>query len=126
MDGKLNRREQLLKLFADLSPEDQHALLAFAAFLAERPTLKAIPNEGAIPQASATPKVIPRPPGETVVGAIKRLSLTYPMLDRSTMFNEVSALMSQHIMQGRPAPEVIDELEAVFARQYYAWSKTGA
>lgn len=52
------------------------------------------------------------------MGAIKRLSLTYDMIDRGTMLNETSALMSAHILQGRAASEVIDELEALFARYY--------
>jgi hypothetical protein len=53
-----------------------------------------------------------------VVKAIKRLSESYFMLDKDHMINETSALMAQHIMQGRAAAEVIDELEAVFSRHY--------
>jgi hypothetical protein len=34
------------------------------------------------------------------------------------MLNETSGLMTEHLMQGRPAPEVIDELEALFRRHY--------
>jgi hypothetical protein len=40
------------------------------------------------------------------------------MLDKAKMLNETSALMAQHIMQGRDAEEVIDELEQVFATHY--------
>lgn len=40
------------------------------------------------------------------------------MLDRSAMLNDTSSLMAGHIIRGRPAAEVIDELEALFARQY--------
>lgn len=64
------------------------------------------------------PEIIPRPETETVVGAIKRLSLSYPMLDKKHMLHEVSGLMAEHVMKGRPAIEVIDELEIVF-EQYY-------
>jgi hypothetical protein len=31
---------------------------------------------------------------------------------------EASQFMAQHALEGRPAHEVIDELEAVFARHY--------
>jgi hypothetical protein len=49
---------------------------------------------------------------------MKRLSATYHMLDKSKLLNETSALMAQHVMQGRPAHEVIDELEVVFELHY--------
>jgi hypothetical protein len=45
---------------------------------------------------------MPRPSQESVVAAIKRLSKTYEMLDRGPMLNETSALMSAHVLQGRP------------------------
>ena len=64
------------------------------------------------------PERIPRPKEESVVGAIKRLSHSYFMLDRSAMLNDTSSLMGAHVLQGRPASEVIDELEALFARHY--------
>jgi hypothetical protein len=40
------------------------------------------------------------------------------MLDKAKLLNETSALMAQHVMQGRPAEEVIDELEIVFEMHY--------
>ena len=55
---------------------------------------------------------------ESVIAAIKRLSATYPMLDKGKVFNDTSSLMSQHIIQGREAVEVIDELEALFQQEY--------
>lgn len=103
---------RLLKLFRRLDPADQETLLAFAAFLVER----AQPASGG--GAPREPRHRPRPERETVVAAIKRLSLTYDMLDRGPMLNETSALMSAHVLQGRAATEVIDEIEALFARHY--------
>lgn len=50
--------------------------------------------------------------------AIKRLTRTYPMLDRRKLMGPTSLLVSQHALQGRPAAAVIDELEMVFARHY--------
>ncbi|MHB1529637.1 MAG: Crp/Fnr family transcriptional regulator [Acidiferrobacteraceae bacterium] len=107
----MNRNERrLLAIFREIPDEQQSFLLAFAEFLearsrAERPV-------------SLEPVPIPVPENETVVKAIKRLSATYPMLDRSRVFNDTSSLMMQHVAQGRPAVEVIAELEALFQRLY--------
>ena len=53
-----------------------------------------------------------------MVVAIKRLRATYPMLDPAKLLNETHDLMTQHVMQGRKAAEVIDELEVLFRRYY--------
>jgi hypothetical protein len=65
--------------------------------------------------------------GETVVAAIRRLSASYPMLDRRRLLNTTSSLMAQHILQGRAAAEVIDQLEQAFLEHYRelvdAWNR---
>ena len=77
-----------------------------------------------VPAATVTPAVIPspepieRPASETVVGALKRLSRTYPMLDKSRMLSATSDLVAQHILQGTAASEAIDALEQVFREHY--------
>ena len=71
------------------------------------------------------PQPIPRPESETVVGAIKRLSATFPMLDRAKLLNETSVLVTQHVMRGRDATEVIEELEVLFRRHYEEHSRGG-
>ena len=101
---------QLLELFGLLDKERRRTLLAFAEFLAQRGAQRQAP----LP----TPRSIPRPRKEGVVAAIKRLSTTYPMLDKAQILNETSGLMAEHVMQGRPASEVIDELEKLFAAHY--------
>ncbi len=53
-----------------------------------------------------------------MVGAIRRLAESYPMLDRGALLHETSALVSAHVLQGRPAGSVIDELEALFHDHY--------
>lgn len=103
---------RLLKLFRRLAPADRETLLAFAAFLGERAEPA---SDGGAPRE---PRHRPRPERESVVAAIKRLSQTYEMLDRGPMLEETSTLMSAHILQGRSATEVIDEIEALFARHY--------
>lgn len=102
--------KNLLECFRRLPDAERDTLVAFAEFLVER-------TEDAQP-VDTQPKSIPRPDEESVIGAIKRLSETYHMLDRSKMLHETSALMAQHVMQGREATEVIDELEIVFRRYH--------
>jgi hypothetical protein len=106
-------QRRLLKLFSGLGEQDRSALLAFAQFLDQR---RSEPPEPRKPLPE--PDEIPRPAQESVVGAIKRLAKTYYMLDTQAIFNETASLMTAHIMQGRPAPEVIDELEALFEQRY--------
>jgi hypothetical protein len=50
--------------------------------------------------------------------ALKRLSATYPMLDRKKLLDATSTLVMQHLVVGRGKVEVIDELEIVFRREY--------
>jgi hypothetical protein len=99
---------RLTQLFNRLPTAERETLLAFAEFLVTR---SAVPLD-------ITPRPMERPAQESVVAAIKRLSAGYPMLDRSKMLHETSGLMTEHLMQGRPAAEVIDELEALFQRHY--------
>ena len=102
--------KQLLDLFDQLAPEQQDGLIAFAEFLG-----------GGVPNTTGTasePVAIPRPDGERVTMAIRRLLRTYPMLDCKRLMAEASQFMAQHALNGRPAVEVIDELEKVFARHY--------
>jgi hypothetical protein len=99
--------EKLLEMFAQLAPSGQETLIAFAEFLVARgPGMAELPD----PQ--------PRPAGESVAMAIRRLVRGYPMLDRRRLIGETSRYMAQHAIEGRPAAEVIDELEGVFARHY--------
>jgi len=105
--------KKLLQWFRALVPTQQDTLLAFAEFLAGRET--AVP-----PAVPAAPLVIPRPAKESVVKAIRRLAATYPMLDSAKLLHETSTYMTQHVIQGKPAAEVIDALEDFFAGQFAA------
>ena len=104
---------RLLKHLRALGPSERETLLAFADFLVTR--AEQSPRE---PAVAREPRPAPRPEQESVVGAIKRLSQSYDMLERDALLHETSALMSAHVLQGRPAGEVIDELEALFDRHY--------
>lgn len=112
--------KKLLGLFGRLDDRQQETLIAFAEFLATRATQ----GDTGLP-ASAEPLPIARPAEETVVMAIKRLAQTYPMLDRRKLFSDTSKFVAQHALEGRPAAEVIDELETVFARHFERMREEG-
>ena len=100
---------RLLDLFDELTSEQQDKLIAFAEFL----TVSA--QEGPV---AAEPVAIARPAAETVTMAIRRLAKSYPMLDRRRLMGEASQLLAQHALEGRPSAAVIDDLEALFSRQF--------
>jgi hypothetical protein len=109
-------QEKIIGVLENLSPADQAAVLSFAEFLLSRAaTVKAVP---AVAVEIPEPELGPRPQEEKVVAAIKRLSKAYYMLDKSKMLGVTSDLVTQHILQGREAMAVIDELEQVFAEHY--------
>ena len=102
---------RLTEIYRFLDDQGQRTLLDFAEFLAARV------EQGSSEQL-LEPRPEQRPARESVVAAIKRLSRTYYMLDRSAMLNETSSLMGAHVLNGRPAAEVIDDLETLFDRAY--------
>lgn len=103
---------RLLDIFRALSGGDRHALQAYAEFLAVRGGMRAADAVA----GEWHPE--PRPEGETVVMAIRRLTRSYPMLDRRKLMGHTAQLMAEHALQGRAAGEVIDALEVVFERHY--------
>lgn len=107
-----NRLQQLDLLMNSLGMEHQQAIVDYATFMVQQ--YKIQPSE----DARQEPKSIARPGVETVIAAIKRLKKTYYMLDEGKLLNDTSALMGQHIMQGKEASKVIDELETTFQTQY--------
>ncbi|HRH79984.1 MAG TPA: hypothetical protein PLW81_02955 [Thiobacillaceae bacterium] len=109
---------RLLRLFRALPETRRAGLLDYAEFLLAR-------DRGSADSENIdTPLDIPRPARENVVKAIKRLTATYPMLDRGKLLHDTSALMTQHLVHGRSAGEVIDELEGVFRSHYEAHLQT--
>ena len=100
----------LVTLFEDLPEKDQNTLFEFAEFLKSR-----APE----PASKVTePLGIPRPEQESVVAAIKRLKKNYPMISQKELLNETSEYMMQHMMQGKVAEDVINEMEALFENKY--------
>ena len=122
--------ERLTRLFTALDEADRRTLLAFAEFLAAggRPPLVPCSHLDTPPDPATAqpqePTPLPLPEQEKVIAAIRRLTLTYPMLDHGPMLHETSALMTAHVLHGRPAAQVIDDLEALFRDKYQDYRAT--
>ena len=99
-------------LLAQLGDDHQQSIIDYANFLVQKYKTD---NSGA---RGLKPESIERPGQETVIAAIKRLKKTYYMLDTDSMLSQTSALMGQHILKGREASDVIDELQSIFQTQY--------
>ena len=113
--------QQLISLFESLSITDQCSLLSFAEYLVQRdPDSRLVTSAPAIsePEPVPEPELLPRPENERVVAAVKRLSKSYFMLDKRKILGLTSDLMTQHILQGKEAELVIDELEETFSEFY--------
>lgn len=118
-----NQEQSLLTYFRQLSEQNRHSLLRFAAFLAgEQDGTHAVTE---VPHADATetteiprPQHIERPENERVVDALKRLASVYPMLDKKKLLDKASNLVAQHVMFAKPANLAIDEIEKLFAEAY--------
>jgi len=106
--------KKLLQSYRVLNDEDKLALLKFSAFLAQNSSLT---DKTQFTQLEE-PKQIEAKENESVVGALKRLSESYPMIEKSTLLDEASNLMSQHVLQGRAKKDVIIELEQLFQTRY--------
>lgn len=110
--------KRLAEIVQRLPAAQAAALLEFAEFLLIRHgSAGAAISPVAVAEIPA-PLDIPRPAEESVVKAVKRLRATYPMLDARKLLNETSAIMTQHVMQGRDKIEVIEELEILFRSHY--------
>jgi hypothetical protein len=103
--------KKLLETWRKLSDSDQQAVQQFAEFLLQK-------NGPVEQEVASEPLDIERPAEESVIAAIRRLSETYPMINKDKMINETSSLMAQHVIHGKDAAEVIDELEIVFRNHY--------
>ena len=97
-------------MFNALDEGRRQSLFDYAEFL--------LSKGGPVKHEIGEPVDIPRVENETVVGAIKRLKQTYPMIDSMEVFAHASNLMTDHMVKGRDAEEVIGEIEALFEETY--------
>jgi hypothetical protein len=106
-DRRTSGDARLAALHARLDERARAMLLEFAEFLAARA------------ERPDTARVVTlRPAHESVLHAVRRLNRTYPMLDRAKLMRPVGDLLSQHLVDGRDAVAVIDELEALYAATF--------
>ncbi len=99
-------------LMSQLGEDHQRTVVDFAAFLVQKYNIQTPVEAGLEPAAIARPEV------ESVIAAIKRLKQTYYMLDTDVLLDETSSLMGQHILRGREAATVINELQSLFETKY--------
>ncbi len=95
-----------------LDGKHQQAVVDYPTFLVQQYKIQT-PVE-----AGLKPKVIARSEQETVIGAIKRLKKTHYISDSDTLLDETSSLMGHHILRGREASAVINELQSIFQVKY--------
>ncbi|EIJ43826.1 hypothetical protein BegalDRAFT_2998 [Beggiatoa alba B18LD] len=107
--------QRLNDILKQLPETEQNTLLAFAEFLHVRSRVE---RPLTVPQPE---KIEPPAQGESVVAAIKRLSRSYYMLDKTKMLGQTAELMTQHLMYGRTAEEVIQSIEALFVQHYQSF-----
>jgi hypothetical protein len=103
-------KKKLLKYFEILPDEAAQQLIDFAEFLAAKYQIEVT--------EIALPENIDRPEKESVVAAVKRLSATYPMINKDSILDKTASLVTQNLVQGRDVVAVIDELEQVFSETY--------
>ena len=109
----MDELNQLQNIFSALGRDDRHSLLRYAQFLhAERG------SDDLVEPQIEKPLDFPRPKNEHVVVAIRRLAKTYPMLNHDHLLRQSADFMSAHLVSGRSATEVINELEEIFQMQY--------
>ncbi len=108
-------KQQLIQLFEGLDQKGRDSLLDYADFLFTK-NQKNVPAQDK--NIKQQPLHHPRPAEESVLAAVKRLRASYFMIDTDGMINQTSSLVTQFMLQGRPAPEVIDDLEQLFNEHY--------
>ena len=109
MSSKHTSRD-LVEIFDTLDDERRSSLFDFAEYLQSK--------GGLVKKEIGEPVKIPRPEEETVVGAVKRLKQSYPMIESMTVFSAASSLMTEHMVNGRDVVEVIDEMEKLFEESF--------
>jgi hypothetical protein len=99
-------RARIVALLERLDEQGRRTLVEYAEFLASRT------------DAPLRERPAPRPPEETVLHAVRRLNRSYPGLRRAALLQPVGDLLAQHLVDARAAEEIIDELEALYARAH--------
>lgn len=116
-----NELQRITRLMDGMSHEHKKSLVDFAEFLKQKSQQHPQQSET---QEKLQPEMQPRPDDENIINAIKRLRATFYMLNTDSLLDETSGLMTQHIVHGRAAVEVINDLEALFEKHYQNYQKS--
>lgn len=128
-----HKKNRVLEIIDALQDDKVDMLVDYAEFIYARhgntytkKEVEVVPIN--LPNTTETPLPVdlPRPEEESVVKAIKRLSATYPMLDKQKLLDKTSVHMTKHIVHGLKASDVIDELEQLFRDQYEQLNNPGS
>ncbi|RTZ64682.1 MAG: hypothetical protein DSZ29_05290 [Aquificaceae bacterium] len=111
---------KLCKYYKNLNHAERNTLLLFAEFLSSKES--SVETEEIL-MVLQKPLPIPATEGESVVKGIKRLKSSYFMIEDQDLLHEVSALMTEHVMQGVSAKEVMLKIERVFEKFYDKYKK---
>ena len=121
---------KLCKLYSSLNDNDRLTLMKFAEFLFAESVVsqdEKSEDEGegisddtslAVSTPFPEPKIIPAPENENVIKAIRRIAKMYYMVDKNKMFDTTSTLMTEHLIHGRPAQEIVADVEKSFKQEY--------
>lgn len=114
---QLSKAERkLCKFYKSLRESERETLLSFAEFLNSKQTASEVANK--VEAVLHKPLLSIAEDNESVVKGIKRLKTSYFMIDDEDLLHQVSSLMSEHIMKGVSAQDVIPKIEAVFEQFY--------
>ncbi|MBF0368239.1 MAG: hypothetical protein HQL52_02180 [Magnetococcales bacterium] len=114
--GPDDTQRKLLAAWRKMGPEDRHALLKFAEFLASHSTASPSPPP-------TEPLDIPKPEGESAVKALKRLKKSYPMIENDLRLLEEASTILMRKVTGSSDQEVVADLEHFFAKRYQQWQE---
>ncbi|NGZ29263.1 MAG: hypothetical protein G8345_20550 [Magnetococcales bacterium] len=107
-------RQRVLEIWRKLASSERLALIRYGEFLLHQ-------QEAKTPTPVEEPVILPAPPGETAIQAMKRLKKSYAMMETDAgMLDEASQLMTRRIM-GAGDAEVIPLIEELFQRRYQLW-----
>ena len=113
---QLSKEErQLCKYYKNINKANRQTLLLFAEFLSSKEAVDEVIEKPAVLQEPLLTAAIE---GESVVKGIKRLKASYFMIDDPDLLHEISALMTEHVMQGVSAQEIMPKIEMVFKKFY--------
>jgi hypothetical protein len=113
-----DNKQNISAIFKKLSQKNQQHLLSYALFLQQTDKNKKEKKIEKKQLFSTTPIVIEGAENENIFAALTRLKKSYNMIDVDKIFNGLSQIVSEHILQGTNKKESIKKLNKLFAEEY--------